>query len=274
MPILGIWQKLFTTRRQEALSFALLNAILTAIPMKDLSPRLPTIFGVILQFLQSNAVPAMRTKIGRGFTHSACLGIGIHGVSPIQTAIDSFGQGTFLGILSGIFVPLGPKVSGTTSRKETAIGLARLLTETSTLLSSESGLDTWNKLLVVAVDLSQPAVQDEKTRQQMQRLRETLLSNQYHNQDMFSDDVADATGDMDDVDAIASEYAASYSRLVHAGRTVPYAFRNYPNPNVVLAQALGKLSPSLGPGKLAQIIASSPVSAVVLGWIQSVGVVI
>jgi exportin-2 (importin alpha re-exporter) len=149
--VLGIWQRLLSTKGQEAFSFAILNAMLEGVPMEALQGHLPAILQMVMARLQE--LKAIR--VARLFVHTLALAAGLHSPALLEGVLGSFGPVVFASVLESIVLPMAKHVLGGPARREVALGLTRILCESALLLEPAAG-KVWTTLLATVVEMMAP----------------------------------------------------------------------------------------------------------------------
>eukprot|EP00531_Pseudo-nitzschia_arenysensis_P000987 CAMPEP_0116134468 /NCGR_PEP_ID=MMETSP0329-20121206/10661_1 /TAXON_ID=697910 /ORGANISM="Pseudo-nitzschia arenysensis, Strain B593" /LENGTH=972 /DNA_ID=CAMNT_0003629179 /DNA_START=82 /DNA_END=3000 /DNA_ORIENTATION=+ len=148
MPVLGIFQKLNSSRATEGSAFDLLSALLQYIPMNTLGNYLGTLFQLVLTRLQGTKSNLYPIRFGQFLGLYAAM----HGGRSLSGSLDKIQQGIILMLLQRIWLP---KVKGCSSNKLNAkyqiIGLTKLLSELSPqLLGSDEGKIVFGQIVAAA----------------------------------------------------------------------------------------------------------------------------
>mmetsp|Transcript_3279 Transcript_3279/g.7208 ORF Transcript_3279/g.7208 Transcript_3279/m.7208 type:complete len:520 (+) Transcript_3279:2016-3575(+) len=162
MPVLGIFQKLNSSRATEGSAFNLLSALLQYAPRQSIMPHLGTIFKLILTRLQgtkSNLYPIR-------FNQFLGLFSGMYGGQCLADYLDKIQPNMVLVLLQQVWLP---KVKGSACNKMQAkaqiIGLTKLLCDLSPkLLADNQGKPVFVQLVVAIVSVltSQTFSKEEK----------------------------------------------------------------------------------------------------------------
>jgi exportin-2 (importin alpha re-exporter) len=162
MPILGIFQKLNSSRATEGSAFDLLSAILQYAPRESVEPNFGTIFQLILTRLQgtkSNLYPIR-------FCQFLALFSGLYGGQSLHESLDKIQGNILLMLIQQIWLP---KVKGCASNKMQAkyqiIGLTKLVSDLSPkLLVDDQGKVLFRQIVVsiISVLVSPTLSIDEK----------------------------------------------------------------------------------------------------------------
>jgi exportin-2 (importin alpha re-exporter) len=141
MPVLGIFQKLNSSKVTEGSAFDLLSALVQYVPMESVGQYFGTIFQLILTRLQSTKSNLYPIRLNQFLA----LFSGMYGGQLLVDALDKIQPGMTLMLLSKVWLP---KVKGCASNKVQAkyqiIGLTKLLHDLSAKLL---GGDDQGKLL-------------------------------------------------------------------------------------------------------------------------------
>ncbi|KAJ3273693.1 importin-alpha export receptor [Terramyces sp. JEL0728] len=151
---LGIASKLLSSRMNDHHGFNLFKSIFEHIPTADLSQYVKNVFVLLLTRIFQSKTP----KFTRCFLDFMCFlflldkpGVTIDNYISI---IDSIQQNPlFGGLLESILIPEVELVSAPQARKNTAIALVKLLTQSEAMVNQYFSL--WSKLLVAILNLFQ-----------------------------------------------------------------------------------------------------------------------
>jgi hypothetical protein len=292
LPLLGVFQKLLATKSQEECAFDVARALLEGVPWAHVAPH----WGTLLQLLLVKLQESKAARIARQFVHLAAVAVGVHGPAPLESGLNSLAPGLFHQICESVLVPMANRVAGGAARKECVVGFARLLSEPPTageLLQARAPL--WGSLLAAAVELAEPQPA-EPARGVAAHPPAALPAAAAAAASAavvagggsvgtalggaaaavaaggFVSEEAELDALLADALATEAEYSAAYSRLVFAQPRDRYAFGTVaPEPKKYLAAALGRLAASM-PGRLAPLVAATPVAATVMAYCASAGV--
>ena len=237
LQVLGLWQGLTNKKNCEQHGFALFNALAETVPLNDLRPHLPAIFNLMITRVTQTAA----LRVVREFVHSAGIFCGVHGAAAFAAAFDAT-PAVFLNVVGGLIAPQAHNVTGARNRRETAIGLIRLLCESPLLLVDASTQAVWGKVLVAVVSLADT---------------HTAASGVGGSADTAFKDDDEALGDDGDR---ATEYAATHVRLAHAAIPEHYIFSALPPPHIFLVRSLQSLMSSPSQATIMALLSASPVS--------------
>jgi exportin-2 (importin alpha re-exporter) len=246
--VVGIAGMLLGSRGHETLAFALLDSLLTHVPLEALAPQLPSIFNG----LQACVMASKALRIAKCFIHTAALLCGLRGPPALVAALSA---GQLPALVESVLAPYAARLEGRVARSEAAIGLTRLLCECPELLAGGRDPGAWCKLLGAVVELVGGAGGAAGAAGAPAASRAALLGGSAA---LMEDEELP-----EDVDAGAPppEYTASYNRLLHCALPSASAFASagLPAPAVYLSQSLQRLAAS-NPA-VQGIIAASPVAA-------------
>ncbi|KAI8924967.1 Cse1-domain-containing protein [Entophlyctis helioformis] len=232
-PILGVCQKLLSSRVNDTHGFELLMTIFEYTSTRDLAPFVQNIFVVLLTRLSQHKT----TKFSSGFLNFISFLFALERpdltVDSVIAIMDSL-QPTplFGGLLQNILLPELRALVVPADRRRCAIGMTKLLTESNTMLNSNY-FPIWPEVLLVTMGL-------------LDTLEGSLPGG----------GVAD-----EEVDVLASleeetGYQASFVRLATVARPSRDAvFARFPDPAQYLGQAVARLSQA-HPGKVEAIVQS------------------
>jgi hypothetical protein len=228
--LLGIWQGLTTKKNCEQYGFALFNALAESAPMDALRPHLPIIFNqMTARLVQTSAL-----RLVREFVRSVGIMCGVHGAAAFAGAYEA---NEFFNVVGGLIAPQAHHVVGARNRRETAIGLVRLLCESHQLLADANSQSLWAKLLATTVSLVDSAGAGA------------------------ADDTAglqEDTSALDDSEK-PMEFTATHVRLIYATIAERYVFASLPAPHAFLIQNLQHLMLGASQATVSALLRSSPV---------------
>ena len=240
--ILGVFQKLVSSRAQDHHGFFILNAFVEALPLPAWADKLPAIWGILFQRLQSSKT----TKFSKCFVVFISLLAAKHGVVAVTESMAKVQPGIFEMVLTGVVTEAIANISGTVEEKVVAVAAAKFLTECPAVLAQDA---SWAKLLTAVVTM-------------MER-------------------PAEHKGE-EDLDAEAEEaearagYSAAYNALRQAARTETDPVPAVTDPKVNLAIALAAVS-ATQPGRIGSIVAGQcapEVQQAIAGYCAQGGVAI
>eukprot|EP01114_Cavostelium_apophysatum_P013267 TRINITY_DN3173_c0_g1_i1.p1 TRINITY_DN3173_c0_g1~~TRINITY_DN3173_c0_g1_i1.p1 ORF type:complete len:974 (+),score=292.68 TRINITY_DN3173_c0_g1_i1:302-3223(+) len=222
LAILGIFQKLISSKIHDHEGFFLLESIVQFMQPADFGPHMKTIFTIVFSRLQTSKT----TKFIKGFLVFMSFFIGKHGATFVMEQIDTVQQDLFAMILGSLWISNIQKVNGPIERKMACVAMARLLGETPRMMQPPY-LPFWPQLLSAFISVSE-GHEDE------------------------TEAVADG-GDADDIDIHGH---ATFSQLTLAAKEEQDPFKDI-NPRVLLAQNLARLSRE-NPGKILPMVQLGP----------------
>lgn len=159
-PILGVFQKLLSTKGSEASAFELLNSSLIHFPQEEMAARLPTIMKLILARLQEGKTPRLVVLV----THFFGLFIGRFGGTVFFDCCNGIQPGLGAMLLTQVWLPR-LKTDPPTQRmqaKVQVISLARFMCDTPVLLGDTNGQHAFaDALSAVVTILSSPTMKDQ-----------------------------------------------------------------------------------------------------------------
>lgn len=246
-----------------------------------IAPHWPTILQLLLVKLQESKA----IRIARQFVHWVGVCAGVHGPAPLESGLNSLGPGLFFTIAESVLVPMANRVTGSAARKETVVGLARILTEAPSgpaLVTDPARAGLWAKLLAAAVEVAEPQPHDLRaTTPALAMLHAPAAPGAGMAPAAPPAGASDAAGFVSEeaeleavVEAVESEYTAAYSKLVFAQLRDRYAFvTTAPDAKRHLAVALASMAATM-PGRLPPLVASTAVAATVAAYCASAGVAI
>ena len=217
--VLGIFQKLVSSKATEISAFDLLTSVVLEVPQEAYSQHLQTIFQILLTRLQHGSSERYKRLI----TNFLALFVGKFGAQAYFDAMNQLQPGLALSFFVQVWLPrLQNDAPGPQDAKVQVLGLTRLLCDTDALLSDANGKEIWARALASAV---------------------TILT---------TSEFTSRTADDDDGE-VEIGYDATYSGLVFARKKVEDLFDEVPDPPGTFVRALHALSSS-HPGVLLPII--------------------
>ncbi|VVC32399.1 Hypothetical protein CINCED_3A009409 [Cinara cedri] len=216
--LLGVFQKLIASKSQDQEGFRLLKTIIENCPIEVLQPQIKNIYVLLFQRLSSSKT----TKFIRELIVFIFFCVIKYGASYMVDLIDSIQNGMFGMLLEKIILPDVQKVTGNINKKVTAVGIIKIITETSKLFDGPYTL-FWSLLLQSVVCLFE--LPEDET--------------------VYSEDIL-LPNDTD------SSYEAGYSKLAFASEIEHDPLQGM-EAKVFLAQSLNKLMGQM-PGRFPIII--------------------
>jgi exportin-2 (importin alpha re-exporter) len=269
--LLMLWQRLMSIKNQDQFAFQILNAMFLNVPLQILQPFMIPILTCTLTHVQASKA----IRVARMFVHSASLFAGRHGPAALEASVESLGQGTYWGVLDGVFAATGNRITTENSRKETAVGITRIICECD-LLSNPSRHALWIKLLNLTIELLSPAsVHDApigvKQRAQM-RAAAAAHSSEGDPKIFVEEEDEDEVGREEAVEALPIEYTAAYSRLVHATLRPGFSFSTEaPDVAAFIGSSISTLSRKVQTGLVKTLVSQTPVSSTVQQLVNAKG---
>ena len=146
VPILGVFQKLVSSKANEANGFSLLHSIIVYSPVNAIEGNLRDLFNVLLMRLQHNRSVRFIRLISNFFA----LFVGKRGAQAYLDIMNSIQPGLGLTLLMQIWLPPLTKDAPITrmDTKIQIIGLTKLLCESSALLSDPCEQKVWPQTLI------------------------------------------------------------------------------------------------------------------------------
>jgi len=220
--ILGVFQKLISSKANEISAFDLLGSLTMYVPAEAFSARIKDIFQIICMRLQQSKTPRLVRLVTQWFA----LYIGKYGSQSYLDQLNNIQPGLGLMLLMQVWVPrLQTDVPARMDAKVQVVGLTKLLCETPALLADANCQQIWAQALAGAIKIIASS--------------SSYLSN--------------STSAGDDDDEVEIGYDATFSRLHFAARLATDPFPEVNDAAIALAQSLHKLSASQ-PGKLSPLI--------------------
>ncbi|KAL7539729.1 hypothetical protein ACHAXR_009544 [Thalassiosira sp. AJA248-18] len=219
--ILGVFQKLVSSKANELHAFDLLRGIAMYMPQEAFMPRMKDILQILMMKLQQSKTP----KYVGLLTHFFALFVGKFGSQAYLDQLNQLQPGLGLMLLVQVWVPrLQAASPARLEAKTQMIGLTKLLCETPALLADTNGQQIWSQLLACAVKI--------------------VCSPESHLTSL-------SVQDNDDDAEIG--YDATFSVLHFATRPARDPFPDVQDAGALLVQSVGKLCASR-PGQITPLI--------------------
>jgi len=220
--ILGVFQKLVSSRGTEIDAFNLLRSIVQYVPQETLQPCLKDLFQILLMKLQTSKTP----RYIRLVTDFFALFIGKYGSQAYLDQLNAIQPGLGLMLLTQVWLPrLQSDLPVRVEAKTQIVGLTKILCETPALLADANTQQIWAQALAGAIAI--------------------VTNPNAHIGTAFSAD--------DDADEAEIGYDATFSRLHFATRPAVDPFPEVHDPSLVLVQSLHQLFASQ-PGKFPPLV--------------------
>lgn len=219
MSLMGVWQKLVSSKANEQSSFELMASIVRFVPQDALQPVLKQIFAILFARLTSAKTP----RFVRLVTNFFALFVGKFGAQAFFDQLNSMQAGMGLMVMVQIWLPrLKSDPPVRLDAKMHVVALTKLSCETPALLADENARKLWGQTVTTIVFL------------------------------LSSPDMGQVAADEGPVETEVS-YDSGYSGLHFARRPADDPFAEVADPARSFAQALGALSTS-HPGQLQPLI--------------------
>ena len=220
--VLGVFQKLISSRANEQYAFDLLRYIIMYVPQEAFMPRMKDILQILLMKLQQGKTPKYVGLV----THFFALFIGKFGPQSYLDQLNQIQPGLGLMLLVQVWIPRLQTTSPTRLEAKTQIvGLTKLICQTPALLADANGQQIWSQILACVVKI--------------------IVSPDSH-----LDALAALEGNDDDAEI---GYDATFSVLHFAIRPAKDPFPEVSDASVLLVQSLSGLCASR-PGQLTPLI--------------------
>mmetsp|Transcript_36824 Transcript_36824/g.77254 ORF Transcript_36824/g.77254 Transcript_36824/m.77254 type:complete len:992 (-) Transcript_36824:111-3086(-) len=148
--ILGVFQKLVSSKANEQYAFDLLRGIAMYMPPEAFLPRMKDILQILMMKLQQSKTPKYVNLI----THFFALFVGKFGSQAYLDQLNQLQPGMGLMLLVQVWVPRLQAASPSRLEAKTQmVGLTKLLCETPALLADANGRQIWSQILACAVKI-------------------------------------------------------------------------------------------------------------------------
>jgi exportin-2 (importin alpha re-exporter) len=224
MAMLGVWQKLVSSKANEQSSFELLSAIVRYVPPDALHPVWGQLYGILFRRLQASKTP----RFTRLITNFFALFVGKFGSQAFFDQLNSMQPGMGLQIMMQVWLPrLKTDAPVRLDAKMHVVALTKLSCETAALLSDDNAKQLWGQTVATVVFLLTSP--------------DAMIGQQVTD---------DGSAEME------ISYDSSFSNLHFARKPAEDPFAEIADPARSFSQALGALSTS-HPGHLQPIIQQS-----------------
>ncbi|GJJ67857.1 exportin-2 (importin alpha re-exporter) [Entomortierella parvispora] len=160
-PMLGVFQKLVSSKLNDHHAFDLLQAIITYVPMAALANYMKHILVVLLTRLQNHKTD----KFKKGFVNFSFyyMALDKEGMGPdgYWALFEAVQPGLFVQFLKTVWLTETQKISGRVERKTCAVAMTRLLTGSTTITEGTNFDAVWPATMTALVRLFE-APQDVK----------------------------------------------------------------------------------------------------------------
>ena len=148
--MLGVFQKLISSKASEISAFDLLAAITQFVPSESLDPLLKSIFQILLMRLQQGKTPRYVRLVSGYFAQF----VGQYGSEKTFAVLNSIQPGLSLMMLAQIWIPrLAEDLPVRMEAKIQVVGLTKLVCETPSLLSDATGQQIWMQALIATTKI-------------------------------------------------------------------------------------------------------------------------
>ena len=138
-PILGIFQKLMSSKANEAYAFDLIEAIIDAFPVATIQPYFPPLLTMLLTRLQSSNSPTFSLRFTKFYHFVSARSVQGYGADLVASTAEGIQAGVFPPLYLTIILPSTQKIARPIDRKIAVISL------TNTLASSTAFADRYAK---------------------------------------------------------------------------------------------------------------------------------
>ncbi|DBA04462.1 TPA: hypothetical protein N0F65_010058 [Lagenidium giganteum] len=211
--ILGVFQKLISSRTTESVAFPLLRGMFSFMPQEVYAQYLNEIIKILMIRLQSRMSGRNATSYSKDLIYTLSTLVAKIGPAPLINGLETLQKGMATMLLDSVWMDNATKARGALERKACVVGLTRIMCEAEMVTSNPA---LWSKAVVTVVKI----------------IEET-----------------DTTGVAKDEDEALLEleqtgYEAGYSKLFFASVTSVDYLSEYPPAKRFLAESLSKLSAS------------------------------
>jgi exportin-2 (importin alpha re-exporter) len=156
-PVLGVFQKLISSKANDHHGFALVTGMIRALPLTAIQPYLPTVFQLLFQRLSS-----LKThKFVREFIFFMSAVVCTHGAGQLFQLLDAVQPNIMMMILDQVWLPGLAGINGKRERKVAAVALIKLVCDCPALRDPVQ-LALWNKAAAGVVPLLENLGEDDE----------------------------------------------------------------------------------------------------------------
>ena len=157
--VLGVFQKLLSSRSTDMYASMVIDAIFTNFGYPEIAQYMPTIFNLLLRSLQetmksTRAGAATKVSAVRRLFHTLSVYSSIYGGNLlVDEGLEKIEGGLVANLVAQVFEPKVSKFTGTCSGMELRrmiVGATRILTESSVIAGN---LETWGKLAKISLSI-------------------------------------------------------------------------------------------------------------------------
>ncbi|GMI16271.1 hypothetical protein TrLO_g11928 [Triparma laevis f. longispina] len=235
MPVLGVFQKLISSKANEHYGFLLMTSLIGSLGIQALQAQIAEVFNILFQRLQTGKT----VRYQRHLTLFFAFVVGKEGAGVFRSILESIQPGMLGMILKGVWAPcvLTESMFNKSDSKTMTVGLTALLNDEGVM--TFDGGATWSQTAVCVMKLLSTSVNASNT-----------------------ENKEDAKGDSEEVEL---NFDSSFSKLHHAGKPLVDKFPNVTDPAVGFAQALTKGCAKM-PGVVQAIQAKCQDEKIVAAW--------
>ena len=263
--VLGVFQKLVSSRAQDHQGFFILNALVECLPLEAYEGHLPAIWGILFQRLQS----AKTQKFVKCLVVFTSLLVATRGVDAARRSMAEVQPGIFEMILCGVYADAVATISGAVEVKVVAVASATIMRDaTASLDPAKDQGAAFGKLLtnvVLALERESAAASGGAEGGAAAAAARGGVG--------AADDNLDEEAEALERDA---GYSASYSQLRNAARKESDPCADVADARTFLAAALAAAA-NAAPGTVAPIVAQKcppEVQQALGGYCQAAGVAV
>ncbi|KAK9798958.1 hypothetical protein WJX73_010520 [Symbiochloris irregularis] len=210
--VLGVFQKLISSKAHDHEGFFILNSLLEYLKMDTYQQYLPTIWQLLFTRLQSSKT----AKFARAFIIFLSFFITQQGAESVAKSVEGVQKGLFLLVMQSIWLPSMATVSGQHEEKLVAVATTKLLCECPVLQTADTA-PLWGSLLQGLLEYIGQRVQGSAA------------------EAASADDAGEAEEGL-------TGYTSSYARLGNAAKTDPDPVPGVQDVKGFLATSLAKFA--------------------------------
>ncbi|KAG2501736.1 hypothetical protein HYH03_000236 [Edaphochlamys debaryana] len=208
--VLGVFQKLLSSKAHDHEGFYIVNAIVESLPMQAYAQFMPQIWTLMFQRLSGSKTP----KFCRFFTVFLALFICKHGPAAASDSLDKVQPGIIYMLLQQVWLPTLPGIEGPEEEKLVAVAGAKLLTELPGFSAAGPQAALWAALRKALVDKLSGGAGGAGSGQQ-----------------------EDEEPDFEEMQG----YSAAYAKLANASKVERPVLAEIPDPKQYVEQALARV---------------------------------
>lgn len=174
--ILGVFQRLVSSKRNDFLGFYLLESIVNHLEASVFSPYLTEVFRIVFTRIQGSKT----VQLIKSFVIFLCTFSGKHGIGFVVDNMNKLQDGIFWMVLKSLWIPNLHGISGKLEKKAVAVGSTKILCEFPALLQGE-GRAVWVELVQGIIKLFGGAEESTPTADYQEEVEDLVYNSGFSN---------------------------------------------------------------------------------------------